>query len=57
MDLKEAKQLLILTHFIGGIDPKQVWPLKAYAVSEDTKTRTILERTELPIINCDQVQE
>lgn len=46
----------MFTHFIGTIDPKGLWPLRAFAVTENTKTRAIVEKIPLPLVHCDEVQ-
>jgi len=53
LNFEESKQLLILTHFIAGMDPKELWPLNVYMVVENTKTKTV-EKTSIPIIECTQ---
>lgn len=55
-DLSDAKQLFVLTHFILGIDPQTVVPLKAFMVEQNTRTLTT-ERTPLPIVSCSLVQD
>ena len=57
MDLKQSKQLLLLTHFIAGINPVGIWQLKAYSVVQDTKTRTILEKNPLQLVDCKQLED
>ena len=56
MDMKEAKEFLILSHFIAGLDIHTLWKLRAYEVIINLKTHAI-EKKEIPIIDCKLAQK
>ena len=39
------------------MEPESIWPVQVFSVTKDTKTKAIIEKNPIPIINCDEVEE
>jgi hypothetical protein len=56
LDLRQMKQLFIVTHFIAGMDPEKVWPVKSYLIEENTRSNVVV-RTPVPVVDCSEATQ
>lgn len=56
IDLRDNRQILLLNHYIFGIDPDTLFPAKAYFVERDQGKGTTV-RTPLEVKNCQQMKK
>ena len=56
IDLRENRQILLLNHYIFGINPDTLFPAKAYYVEKDSIKGTLV-RTPLDVKDCRELKK